>query len=177
MFRQCLALALLLATPLPATADVIDAAPTGFHIKTEKTVNATPEQVYAAFLDVHLWWDGEHSWFGDAANFRLEPRAGGCFCEISGDRSVLHMTVSYVDPGKEVRLLGGLGPLQSMGLSGAMVFRFETHEDKHTKIVHEYRVTGYAKEGLEGLAPVVDAVQTHQVSRLVAHVAELVKTP
>src|SRR3546814_9802807 len=27
------------------------------------------------------WWNGAHSYSGSAANLRLEPVAGGCFCE------------------------------------------------------------------------------------------------
>lgn len=155
-------------TPGAAHADVVDAVDAGFHIRIETRIAATPEQTYRQFVRVQDWWDGDHSWFGDASGFSLEPRAGGCFCEVSGERSVMHMQVSYVDPGKEVRLIGGLGPLQPMGLHGAMSFKFEPDGVGATRVVHEYRVTGYAPDGLTELAKAVDAVQSHQVSRLKA---------
>lgn len=44
------------------------------------------------------------------------PRVGGCFCEINGDQQAWHMAVSFVDPGKTLRLTGGLG-LQLGGLA------------------------------------------------------------
>ena len=45
------------------------------------------------------------------------------------------MRVSFVDPGVEVRMLGGLGPLQMMGLHGAMSWRFEPRQDGGTVLV------------------------------------------
>jgi len=92
--------------------------------------------------------------------------AGGCFCEVDGEKSALHMIVSYVDPGKEMRMLGGLGPLAGLALHGAMSWRFEPLGSGGTRIIHTYRVAGYLPDGLDSLAPVVDAVQTNQVARL-----------
>ena len=77
------------------------------------------------------------------------------------------MVVSYVEPNKEVRMLGGLGPLQMMAVNGAMSWSFKDLENGKTLITHRYIVTGYYDEGLDKLAPVVDAVQTGQVKRLV----------
>ncbi|XOV86300.1 MAG: SRPBCC domain-containing protein [Pseudomonadota bacterium] len=125
-------------------------------------------EAYAQFLRVNEWWDGNHSWFGRAEGFSIDPRAGGCFCEVAGERSHLHMTVSHVDPGVEVRMIGGLGPLQDLALQGAMVWRFEALPEGGTRIIHSYRVSGYLKDGLTGLAPAVDSVQGIQFSRLVA---------
>lgn len=66
--------------------------------------------------EVHAWWDAANSYSGDAANFYLEPRALGCFCEkLPGGGSIAHMQVVYVEPGAVLRMLGGLGPLQGMG--------------------------------------------------------------
>jgi hypothetical protein len=36
---------------------------------------------------------------------------------------VRHMQVVYVDPGKTLRMIGGLGPLQSMAATGSMTVR------------------------------------------------------
>lgn len=151
-----------------ATADVMDKSEQGFHIKIELELNAPHRKAYRQFLKVDEWWDENHSWFGDAKGFYIEPQAGGCFCEKSGKKSVLHMLVSYVDPGNEIKMLGGLGPLQGMGLHGAMSFRFEPISQDKTRLIHEYRVMGYSKDGLQNLAGVVDSVQTAQVRRLQA---------
>ncbi len=63
------------------------------------------------------------------------------------------MIVSYVDPGTEIRLIGGLGPLQAMAIVGTMSLKFVPIDDDtnvtsppdkkdQTNIVFEYRVSG-----------------------------------
>ena len=68
----------------------------------------------------------DHTWWGRASRLSIDARAGGCFCEIAGKRQAQHMQVVFADPGKLLRMSGGLGPLQGMGLSGvlASVIRF-----------------------------------------------------
>ncbi len=164
---KTLILPLALLAAAHAQAEVMASGETGFAIRHQVQVPVPPDQAYAQFIKVGQWWDGDHSWFGDAEGFYIEPRAGGCFCEKNGDRQALHMTVTYVDPGKEMRMTGGLGPLQMMGLSGGMSWTFEAVEGG-TRITHSYAVSGFAEGGLTKLAPVVDAVQGHQLSRLKA---------
>ena len=107
------------------------------------------------------------TWFGKASGLSIDPRAGGCFCERDGENEVLHMIVSFVRPGHALHMIGGLGPLQGLGLYGAMSWSFEP-VGAQTKIVHVYRVTGYYPDGLQALAPVVDGVQKLQVAGLAA---------
>lgn len=149
-----------------SSAEVISQANEGFHIKSSVSVPVSAMQAYHGFLDIGSWWIEDHTWFGKAANLSLDPVAGGCFCEIDGDRQVQHMTVAYVNPGKAVRLTGGLGPLQQMGVSGTLSFQFVGISDTETMIVQEYRVSGYYSEGLDTLAAVVDQVQTAQLLSL-----------
>ena len=155
----------LVGVPL-ACADVTHSSESGFEIKMSVSVPATPEQAYQQFLKVDQWWSPAHTWFGKSQNLSLEPVAGGCFCETEGDQSVLHMTVSFVSPNREIRLLGGLGPLQEMGLHGVLTFKFIPVSDNETTIVQLYRVTGYDPHGLKALAGIVDKVQTLQLKRL-----------
>lgn len=147
-------------------ADVVHSSESGFEIKMSVSVPATPEQAYARFLKIDEWWSPEHTWFGQAENLSIDPTAGGCFCERADGQSVLHMTVAFVAPNREIRLLGGLGPLQQMGLHGVLTFKFIPVSDNETRIVQVYRVTGYDPNGLKTLAPIVDKVQTLQLSRL-----------
>ena len=149
-------------------AEVRYAADNGFFLEVTREVAASPAMSYAQFIRVGEWWDSDHTWFGDAARLSLAEEAGGCFCERAGDRSAFHMLVTYVDPGKAMHLVGGLGPLQGLGLHGAMAWKFEELDDGGTRIVHSYRVTGYYPEGLQNLAKVVDQVQTGQVDALQA---------
>lgn len=149
-----------------AYSEVVKATDSFFHIKIEARVKASPEESYAQFIRIGEWWSSDHTWFGDAKNMTLEPKAGGCFCEKSDGQEVLHMTVSGVFPNKELRMLGGLGPLQMLGLSGAMAWKFVEAEDGSTTIIHEYRVNGGGQDDLPKLAEIVDKVQTLQVSLL-----------
>jgi uncharacterized protein YndB with AHSA1/START domain len=166
--RLVVFLLLITLSTASARAEVIEKAPEGFFLSISTQIDAPVAAVYQQFLNIDQWWDAEHSWFGSDTHFSIEPRAGGCFCETFADKSALHMIVSFVDPKREIRLIGGLGPLQGMALHGAMTFRFEPLADQSTRVVHEYRVQGYAADGLESLAPVVDAVQTQQIKRLAA---------
>jgi hypothetical protein len=159
---------LLLVLALNAHADVLSSGPNGFEINIERTAMVDAQTAYAQFLRVDEWWHPEHTWFGDASGLYIEPNVGGCFCEKSTDKAALHMTVSYIVPGKEVRMVGGLGPLQMMGVHGGMSWRFVAVGDSETKIIQHYQVSGFAKDGLAGLAPVVDQVQTLQHERLVS---------
>lgn len=159
---------LLLALSLSANADVVSSGPNGFEISIERTAMVDARTAYAQFLRVGEWWHPDHTWFGDAGGLYIEPIVGGCFCEKSADKQALHMTVSYVDPGQEVRMVGGLGPLQMMGVHGGMSWRFVAVGENETNIIQHYQVTGFAKDGLAGLAPVVDQVQSIQHQRLVS---------
>lgn len=158
---------LFLLLPFFANAEVIHQSPQGFTITIEKTVNVSAEKAYQQFLKVDQWWNSEHTWFGDAKNLYIEPKVNGCFCEVDGDKQALHMTVSYINPNKEVRMIGGLGPLQMMGIHGGMSWQFIELSPNKTQIKHQYQVVGVIQGGLDKLAPIVDKVQTIQVTGLV----------
>lgn len=162
-----LALALLGAGN--AAAAVKDAAPNGFTIENEQVVAVDPGTAWKALVeDIDRWWPKDHTWWGAASTLSIDPRAGGCFCEIGrdGKQQAQHMTVGFVDPGKTLRLLGGLGPLQGMGLSGAMEFRLSPGQDGGTRIVLHYRTGGYTPDDLSKFAAVVDKVQGLQLGGL-----------
>ena len=159
---------LILLIPCIVKADVVESDKQGFIIKIERTASADVKTSYQQFLNVGQWWSGDHTWFGDAENLFMEAKAGGCFCEKSGEKEVLHMTVSYIDPMNEVRLVGGLGPLQMLGIHGGMSWKFKAVDSTHTLITQQYHVVGYVKGGMDGFANIVDTVQTIQIDRLVA---------
>jgi len=144
------------------------ASASGFHIRVETVLPVDKATAWEQFIHPQRWWNAEHSWFGKRANFSLSPVAGGCLCEIQGDSSVQHLTVATVIPGERMVLLGGLGPLQAMGLNGAASFSFETVEPGHTRVVHDYRVSGYNPNGFTQLAPIVASVQQLQLDGLAA---------
>ncbi|MGH8082419.1 MAG: SRPBCC domain-containing protein [Lysobacter sp.] len=174
--RITLSAVLALAATSAADAAVKDVAANGFTIENEQTVAVDPATAWKALVeDVDHWWPKDHTWWGAASTLSIDPRAGGCFCEIGrdGKQQALHMTVGFVDPGKTLRLLGGLGPLQGMGLNGAMEFRLSPGKDGGTRIVLYYRAGGYTPDDLSKFVPVIDKVQGLQLAGL----AEYLRKP
>ena len=153
----------------PAAAAVVFATPAGFEVRHEVTVSAPPERAFAAIVAVGRWWSDAHTYSGKAANLTIDPRPGGCFCETLADGGVEHMRVVYVDRGRALRLTGGLGPLQAEGVSGALTWTVAA-TDKGSKVSLSYVVGGYARGGMEPLAPLVDTVLGEQVARYAAYV-------
>ena len=102
----------------------------------------------------------------------MVAQAGGCLCErLPGGGSVEHMRVVFADTNKELRLAGGLGPLQTMAVDGSMVFRLRPFDQaakkpKTTTLEYSYLVGGNSTSALEAMAAPVDAVQLQQLTRL-----------
>jgi uncharacterized protein YndB with AHSA1/START domain len=150
----------------PAAAEVISAGQNGFEIRETVHVAAAPDKAYAALLQPARWWSSEHTFSASAANLTLDARAGGCWCETLPDGgSVEHMRVVYVAPGKVLRLRGALGPLQGLGVEGAMTLSVKAAASG-TDITISYAAGGYVKDGLDGLSKVVDHVLGEQLERL-----------
>ena len=81
------------------------------------------------------------------------------------------MAVSYVEPNTELRMIGGLSPLQIMGVQGGMSWKFSAITQTKTEIIHTYQVAGFMPEGLDKLAAVVDKVQSSQVDSLITQLS------
>lgn len=163
---------------LSARAAVKDATPRGFTVENVVQVPVNPAQAWAALVnDVDRWWPKDHTWWGAESVLSIEPRAGGCFCERHGEQQALHMLVAVVSPGKLLRLTGGLGPLQGMGLGGALEFRLAPAPAGGTTITMYYRAGGYTPDDLSKLAPVVDRVQALQIGGLAAYLGAKPVTP
>jgi hypothetical protein len=153
----------------PATAELRDSSPGGFTTHHQLELPVPPAALYQHLVQISDWWEPDHSWSGDANNLYLEAKPGGCFCERLPDGGwVEHLHLVYLAPGKELRFNGALGPLQQLGLQGAMSWKIEATETG-SRLDWTYTVHGHmAEDGLLGLAPVVDAVNGAQVARLAA---------
>ncbi|MEM0953281.1 MAG: hypothetical protein AAGI24_03995 [Pseudomonadota bacterium] len=152
-------------SPSVATAEVLAAGRTGFSLKIETLSQASPARAYKAFSAVERWWDMTHSYGGDAEKLSIELAPGGSMLEsLPNGGFIEHMQVVYANPGKELRLLGGLGPLQPMGVYGAMNIQFEAF-GTGSKTVLTYNVSGFSAQGLVELAPIVDRVLAGQMQR------------
>ncbi len=79
----CLTSGLLCAAVIPTAshAAVSDSAPSGFALTETAHIAAARDKVYAALIEPGHWWSSAHSFSGNAANFTLDARAGGCWCE------------------------------------------------------------------------------------------------
>lgn len=140
-----------------ARAEVADVSATGFQLVHKTTIKAPKAQVYLALLNVGKWWNPAHSYSSNAANLSIDPRPGGCWCEALPGGGVEHMRVVFVQVGERLRFSGGLGPLQTSGVSGAMEWSL-SETDGITTVTWTYSVGGYFKGGFAKLAPGVDAV-------------------
>jgi hypothetical protein len=150
-------------------AEVKSASAHGFVIENAQVVPVDAQTAWKALVeDVDRWWPKDHTWWGAESRLSIQPQANGCFCEIAGSRQAAHMRVVFVDPGKTLRMIGGLGPLQGMGLQGALDWRFEP-VDAGTKITLRYQAGGYSPEDISQFAPIVDKVQAIQLGGLADH--------
>ena len=183
MNRQWTALGLALAGVAAlgigdARCDVVEATPGGFELKTTGVLAAPRARVYDALVGaVGGWWDPEHTYTADAKNLSIEPRTGGCFCERLPDQGgVQHAMVVLVIPGKTLRMVGGVGPLQQMGVHGSLTWDLADREGS-TEATLSYSVGGYGKGGLQALAPLVDSVMSAQLRRLKGYVEKGTPAP
>ena len=165
--RILICIAAAAAGALPAHAEVVESGAAGFTVHGTVRVAATPQAAWEGLIQPSRYWNGEHSWSGDAANMTLEPMAGRCFCEglpASGG-SVEHARVVYAAPGEMLRLRGSLGPLQAEALTGTLTMTVQP-SGAGSKIAWDYVAGGYARMSLKELAPVVDRVVGEQLKRL-----------
>jgi uncharacterized protein YndB with AHSA1/START domain len=154
------------ALAAPAAAEVTSSSPIHFDIESRVIVAATPARAYEALGEIGRWWDGAHSYSGDAANMRLELRAGGCFCETLPDGgTVEHMHVVQALPGRAIRMTGALGPLQSEALTGTLTWTLRAVPEG-TEISSVYLVSGHVRGDVSSYAAPVDAVLRAQLERL-----------
>jgi hypothetical protein len=167
--------ALLLLLAAPSRGEVVARAETGFVVHQVAEVAAGPSEAWKALVEPAGWWNGEHTFSGNAANLALEPRAGGCFCETlpgEGEKgwlrprgSVEHMRVVFAEEAKALRMVGALGPLQSEAVQGTLTITLKP-VDGGTRITWDYVVGGYMRYKQEQIAPAVDKVIGEQLARL-----------
>jgi len=162
-----LAIVVVCAITVPgAAAEVANSAAGGFTVKITSQIHGAQADVYTKLLHIGEWWSSTHTYSKDAHNLSIEERPGGCFCEkFSEGGGVRHMEVVFVTPGKVLRMSGGLGPLQALGVAGSLTFALSPGETG-TRLDVTYAVGGYSEQGLNLIAPLVDQVLGEQVTRL-----------
>jgi hypothetical protein len=154
----------------------------GFSITNVSESAASVEVVYDNFINhIDSWWPKDHTWW--KGTLKIDEYAGGCFCETTQTSSAAHMQISFIHPQKKVVMTGGLGPLQEMGIYGALTWQFTSlnEEDsntdssnKGTRVTLTYHASGTIQfngkkatnEDAVKLVQVVDKVQAQQLSSL-----------
>ncbi len=150
-------------------AEVTASAADGFQIKITKTAAGDPNAVFnCLFHDLPKWWDAEHSYSGHAENFSLDLEKQCMLEKLPNGGFVRHLEIVFYQPGKVLRLTGGLGPLQEMGVTGALTFNLNPSGD-NTDIELTYNVVGCDAQNLDKLAPAVEYVLNLQMDRLKKH--------
>ncbi|MDA7979890.1 MAG: hypothetical protein MPJ50_14070, partial [Pirellulales bacterium] len=165
-----LAMAFVLVGGLVLPADlclakVQQSAPDGFRLRIEQTTKVNADAAYSALAnDIAKWWNPDHTYTGVAENLSLDLDQHCLREKLAGGGFVRHMEIVFLQPGKTVRMTGGLGPLQEMGVHGALQFSFEPSEGE-TRIILTYNVSGASFHELDRISPAVDAVLTEQLNR------------
>jgi uncharacterized protein YndB with AHSA1/START domain len=150
----------------PVRAEVTQASANGFTITVREELRVSPQEAWAAIVQLPRWWSDQHTWSGKAANMSLDAQAGGCWCERWGNgESVQHGQVLLVQPGRVLRLAAPLGPVQELPVAAVLTL-VTSAQDGKTFLRLTYRVGGPPDVGLEALAPAVDRVMAQQFRRL-----------
>lgn len=157
----------------PAFAELAAGLESGFEIRLTREVRTAPAVAYrVAVRDIGRWWDPSHTYSGNARNLSLTDRPGGCLCERLPGGGVQHLQVVYVDRGRQLRMLGGLGPLQALAAQGALTWTFEPSAGG-TRMRWTYRVAGLEPAAVTALSGVVETVVTQQADRLAARLGSV----
>lgn len=165
--KHLLLAAVLAAVAGPAAAEVKARSADGFTVAYEKTVSVGRGDVLLAIESVDAWWDGAHTYSGSAANLRLEPVPGGCFCEALADGTTFeHGRVTALDD-DQLRLSAPLGPLNGKATRADLTFSWAEHAvpggGDRTRVIVSFVVEG---PGLGAFADPVDRVMQGQFDRL-----------
>jgi uncharacterized protein YndB with AHSA1/START domain len=164
--RTLVLLVACLSLAVPGAAEVVDSTVNGFVVRNTAQIAAHPSRVYNAAVELlGRWWNPAHTFSNNSANLTLDAKPGGCLCERIANGGVVHLTVVYVGAQRELRFSGGFGPLQQMGVAGAMIWKL-TEAAGGTQFEWSYTVGGYMPGGLAAIAPAVDAVLADQLNRL-----------
>ena len=158
------AFALAALMPHLASAEVVERSPDHFVLRYVSLMEAPVEDAWPALGDIGQWWDGAHTYSGQAGNMSIILAPGGCFCEANVNGGVFeHGRVAEANSETGVLLNAPLGPLKgkatradlSIGWSGA---------NSGLELVMTYVVRG---PGIGAWADGVDGVMSTQFYRLV----------
>jgi hypothetical protein len=162
MSKALIAAVVLALAATPAAAEVVARTADSFTLSFDVNIETTPGDVVLALENVGLWWDGAHTYSGEATNLSLSLEPGGCLCEALPDGATFeHGHVRTLDDDR-LRLDAPLGPLKGKATRADLTFSWpETRQG--TALTMTFVVEG---PGLGALADAVDGVMSGQFARL-----------
>lgn len=155
--------------PTVVHAEVKNVGDGGFQLVITRECPGSVSECQRAFLgEVSHWWLADHTYSRDSNNMAFDMQRRCLQETLPDDGFVRHMEIKQYHPGKRVVLTGGMGPLQEMGLQGAMTIQWAATETG-CQVQLKYNVSGYSPAGFQELAPVVDMVLTQQLESYQKH--------
>ncbi|MBW8303021.1 MAG: hypothetical protein K0M78_03580 [Brevundimonas sp.] len=85
MLKSLIAALVLALSAAPAAAEVVVRTADSFILRYEMAAEIDPADIPGALENVGRWWDGAHTFSGDAANITIDLSPGGCWCERLAD--------------------------------------------------------------------------------------------
>ena len=148
----------ILCVAMAAGADVKELPRGAFEINQSVRLPGPPDEIFGAITgDISGWWD--HSFSEKPKKLYLEPKVGGCFCEIFDDHGngVQHAVVTYVDRPKFLRFQGPLG-LAGNAVQMVCTYTFTPLPNDSTLLTLKAQMAGHVEPGWPD---VVAKVWTH----------------
>jgi len=165
LIRILLPAAIILASP--ARAEIVKSTDNGFIVQQSVAIARDKATVFVSMTSqVGKWWNPDHSFSGDADNMLIDNE---CFCERWGNNLVRHLNTEIWMGNSKVVMVGGLGPLKELGLSGTMIWSLVPGDEGSTLVNWKYHVYGYSETVITDLAVAVDGVLKEQIDRLAAY--------
>ncbi|MGB0833856.1 MAG: hypothetical protein ACPG8A_03415 [Psychrobium sp.] len=157
-------LAMLSMVPFMSYGEVISHSENSFELSSHVVISQSVKTVFQRFNQIEQWWHPDHTFSGNAQNMTLDIK-NGCFCERWDSNMVKHMDIVAVEDNKRQVWRGGLGPLQSFAVSGALTWDFKSIDNNQTNVTYTYRVFGAIPDS-KTWSSAVDGVLTQQLMRL-----------
>lgn len=155
------------ALAAPALAEVKASAPDGLVFQYKGQIPLARDAAWKRLVAVGDWWSDAHTYSGKAASMRVDPVAGGCWCEMWEGGEVEHGRVIMMRSNEVLRFATALGPLQGTGVNGVMTWTLaDGPTPGATSITMDYNVVGSSLTNLVPMAAGVDGVLQEQFDRL-----------
>lgn len=163
--RAILIAAALVLTAQPAAAEVVARSENGFTLRFVAQVAADADRIPASLEALPQWWDGAHSYTGEAANLSLDLKPGGCWCEKMPDGTNFdHGRTTSVEPDRML-FHAPFGPLRGRTTRADLEMTWEPGTEGLT-LVWTMTVEG---AGVGAMADPVDGVMGAGFRRWTQH--------